>query len=39
MMMFVNLNLLGVFKGLSFYYYDKITGGTQASLLNELFEE
>mmetsp|Transcript_7341 Transcript_7341/g.10850 ORF Transcript_7341/g.10850 Transcript_7341/m.10850 type:complete len:147 (+) Transcript_7341:13-453(+) len=39
MMMFVNLNLLGVFKGLSFYYYDKITGGTQTSLLNELFEE
>lgn len=36
MMMTINLNLLGVFKGMGYIYFDYITGGKQAKLLEEL---
>ncbi|CAG9311595.1 unnamed protein product [Blepharisma stoltei] len=38
-MMFINLNLLGIFKGLTFFYFDKYTGGEQISLINEISED
>lgn len=37
MMMFVNLNLLGMFKGVSYYYFDWVTGGRKEGGVEQFF--